>query len=118
MLARVNAALRKLVEKKAGSLATTLDLYRELQAVTPEPSQALLHDLFEVDTVWTFDTRQAAAVQTQAGSWQVTLEVEARKVVVGADGSRTEAPMDEPVEIGIFAPAGPLVFDIELLSVK
>ncbi len=62
--ARVNGALRTLVEKKASSLATTLDMYRELQAVTPDSLKPLLHDLFEVNTFWTFDTKQATAVQT------------------------------------------------------
>ena len=39
--ARVNEALRTLVEKKASSLATTLDMYHELQAVTPDSLQTV-----------------------------------------------------------------------------
>src|SRR5687768_3059308 len=105
--ARVNAALRALVEKKASSLATTLDMYRELQAVTPDSLKPLLHDLFEVNTFWTFDTKQASAVQTEAGAWEVTFEVEARKIVADSAGAETEMPMTEAVEIGIFAPAQP-----------
>jgi ABC-2 type transport system permease protein len=104
---RVNGALRSLVEKKASSLATTLDMYRELQAVTPDSLRPLLHDLFEVNAFWTFDTRQATAVQTEGGSWQVTLEVEAHKVVGDSAGVEREMPMNEWVEIGIFAAAGP-----------
>ena len=106
---RVNGALRSLVEKKTaeGSLATTLDLYRELQAVTPDSLEPLLHDLFEVNAWWIFDTRQATAVQTEAGAWQVTLEVEAHKVVGDSAGVEREMPMNEWVEIGIFAAAGP-----------
>jgi ABC-2 type transport system permease protein len=105
--ARVNAALRTLVEKKVSSLATTIDMYRELQAVTPDSLKPLLHDLFEVNTFWTFDTKQASAVQTETGAWQVTLEVEAHKVVADSAGKETEQPIGEWVEIGIFAPAGP-----------
>jgi hypothetical protein len=104
---RVNAALSSLLKKKAGSLATTLDLYRELQAVTPDSLQSLLHDLFEVNAFWTFDTKQAWAVETETGTWQVTLEVEARKIVTDSAGGETEMPMNEWVEIGIFAAAGP-----------
>ncbi|HUQ80620.1 MAG TPA: hypothetical protein VM076_05775, partial [Gemmatimonadaceae bacterium] len=103
--ARVNEALRTLVEKKVSSLATTLDMYRELQAVTPDSLRPLLHDLFEVNAFWTFDTKKASAVQTETGAWQVTLEVEAHKVVADSAGKETEQPIDEPVEIGIFAPA-------------
>jgi len=105
--ARVNAALRTLVEKKVSSLATTLDMYRELQAVTPDSLRPLLHDLFEVNTFWTFDTKKATAAQTDAGTWQVTLDVQAHKVVADSAGKETELPMNEWVEIGIFAPAQP-----------
>ena len=104
---RVNGALRTLVEKKASTLATTIDMYRELQAVTPDSLKPLLHDLFEVNTFWTFDTKRATAVQTAAGTWQVTLDVEARKVVADSAGVETELPMTEWLEIGIFAAAGP-----------
>jgi hypothetical protein len=105
--ARVNSALRTLVEKKASSLATTLDMYRELQAVTPDSLRPLLHDLFEVNTFWTFDTKKATAVQTALGAWQVTLDVEAHKVVADSAGKETELPVTDWVEIGVFAPAAP-----------
>jgi hypothetical protein len=105
--ARVNSALRTLVEKKASSLATTLDMYRELQAVTPDSLRPLLHDLFEVNTFWTFDTKKATAVQTALGAWQVTLDVEAHKVVADSAGKETELPVTDWVEMGVFAPAAP-----------
>jgi ABC-type transport system involved in multi-copper enzyme maturation permease subunit len=105
--AQVNRALRTLVEKKVSSLATTLDMYRELQAVTPDSIEPLLHDLFEVNAFWTFDTKRATAVRTQTGAWQVTFDVEARKVVVDSAGKETEVPMNEWVELGVFAAAEP-----------
>jgi hypothetical protein len=102
---RVNGALRRLVEKKVSSLATSLDLYRELQSVTPDSLQTFLADLFERNTFWTFDTKQATAGQTSAGTWQVTLQVDAHKLVADSAGKETEVPLGEMVEIGIFAPA-------------
>jgi ABC-2 type transport system permease protein len=105
--ARVNEALRTLVKKKASTLATTIDMYMELQAVTPDSLKPLLHDLFEVNTFWTFDTKQAKAVQTVAGTWQVTFEVDVRKSVADSAGRETELPMTDWVEIGVFAPAEP-----------
>jgi hypothetical protein len=104
---RVNTALRRLVEQhRSGTppLATTLDLYRELQAVTPQSLQPLLHDLFEVNTFWELEVERATAEQTQTGAWQVTLDVRARKLVVDEAGVESEAPMDEQVQIGVFAP--------------
>jgi hypothetical protein len=61
-----------------------------------------LHDLFEVNAFWEFELEQATAEQTAAGLWQVTLDVQARKVVVDEVGVETEAPMDDWVEIGVF----------------
>jgi len=103
----VNGALRRLYELHQpddAPLATTLDLYRELKGVTPASMQYLLHDLFEVNTFWQLRTERVKVKETPAGTWQVTLDVKARKVVVDEAGVETELPMDEPVEIGIFGP--------------
>lgn len=105
---RVNGALKTLLEKQttSGSLATTLDLYHELQTSTPDSLKPLLHDLFEVNTFWKFDTKKATAKQTAPGKWEVTFDVDAHKVVADSAGPETETPMRESVEIGIFAAAG------------
>jgi ABC-type transport system involved in multi-copper enzyme maturation permease subunit len=105
---RVTLALRRMLEKHGSGeppLPTSLDLYRELQAVTPDSHQYLLHDLFETNTFWELKTEQATAVQIKADTWQVTLDVEARKVAVDEKGVETEVPMNDWVEIGFFAPA-------------
>jgi ABC-2 type transport system permease protein len=104
---RVNLAFRRLLEKHgsgAPPLPTSLDLYRELQAVTPDSLQYLLHDLFAANTLWELETERVTAKQTEAGGWQVTLSVRARKVTVDPAGVETEVPMDEWVEVGVFAP--------------
>ena len=87
-------------------MIATLDLYRELQAVTPDTLQYLLHDLFAANTFWELKTDHATAKQTAAGSWQVTLELEKRKVVVDTAGRETEVPMNDWVQVGVFAPTG------------
>lgn len=105
--ARVNGALRRLLEKHPSAmppLSTSLDLYRELQAVTPASFHSLLYDLFEANTFWELKTEQATAAQTADGNWQVTLDVRARKVVVDEAGLETAVSMDDWVEIGVFAP--------------
>lgn len=105
--ARVNLAFRRLREKHgsgAPPLATSLDLYRELQAVTPDSLRYLLRDLFEVNTFWELETERATARRTPEGAWRVTLRLRARKVAVDPAGVETEVPMDEWVPIGVFAP--------------
>ena len=107
---RVDDALRSLLKKHGSGvppLPTSLDLYRELQAVTPDSYQYLIRDLFEKNTFWELATERATAKQTSADAWQVTLDVRARKVMVDEAGIETEAPMDDWVEVGVFGEGEP-----------
>lgn len=104
---QVNKALRQLIAKHdapGAPPATTLHLYRELQAVTPDSLRFLLRDLFEANTFWRFKTERASA-QQHGSAWQVTLDLRARKEVFDSAGAQTELQMDEWVEIGVFAQA-------------
>jgi ABC-2 type transport system permease protein len=106
---RVDLAFRRVIEPhRTADLpgATSLDLYRQLQAVTPDSLRYLLHDLFAANTFWELETERASAKQTAAGAWQVTLRIKARKVTVDPAGRETEVPMDEWIPIGVFAPSG------------
>jgi len=103
---QVDAALRRLFEKHgkgAAPLPTSLDLYRELQAVTPDSLRYLLVDLFEANTLWELKAKEVTPKQVESGFWEVTLEVQARKVVVDTAGFETEVPMDDLVEVGVYA---------------
>jgi ABC-type transport system involved in multi-copper enzyme maturation permease subunit len=105
---RINGVLRKLLEKHrpgALPLPTTLDLYQELQAVTPDSLRYLLQDLFEKNTFWKLETKDATAKKTKAGNWEVTLNLQADKMVVDSIGAETKLPMKDWVEVGVFAPA-------------
>ena len=105
---RVNTALRRLLEKHGSGhapLPTSLDLYRELQIVTPSALHPLLADLFEANTFWELSTEKVGAKPDGAGNWRVTLDVTARKVAVDTRGAETELPMDDLVEVGVFAAA-------------
>ncbi len=102
---RVDAALRRLLEQHGGGeppLPTSLDLYRELRAVTPDSLHGLLADLFERNTYWELAAGRATAQPTGTGTWRVTLDVRARKVAVDEAGAETEVPMDDWVEVGVF----------------
>ncbi|HYW07752.1 MAG TPA: hypothetical protein VE913_12410, partial [Longimicrobium sp.] len=48
-------------------------------------------------------TERTTAKRTPAG-WEVTLRVRARKVTVDSAGAEREVPMNEWVQVGIFAP--------------
>ncbi|MGV3588353.1 MAG: ABC transporter permease/M1 family aminopeptidase [Adhaeribacter sp.] len=102
---KVNGALRNLLQKRTSGalpLPTTLHLYQELQNITPDSLNYLLHDLFKENTYWRLKTKQLAATPTKAGNWQVTIKVQAQKVVVTPTGSEKEVPMHDWLEVGIY----------------
>ncbi|MEJ0033657.1 MAG: ABC transporter permease subunit [Bacteroidota bacterium] len=83
--------------------ATTLDLYAELKKVTPDSVQYLLHDLFEKNTFWELETEKATVSRLDSTTWQVTMDVKARKIEVDSAGVETEIPMkSEWLEVGVF----------------
>ena len=102
----VNAALRRYVdEHRAGEppYPTSLDLYAELRAVTPDSMSYLLTDLFETVTLWDVSADNATVERTATGEYVVTLDVSARKMKADSAGNESDAPMDDVVEIGVFA---------------
>ena len=104
----VNTALRRFVDKHRAGVPpypTALDVCAELRAVTPDSLQYLLTDLFETVTLWDVSTRRASVEQTATGEYVVTIDVVAKKVRVDNAGDETEVPMDDVIEIGVYAPA-------------
>jgi ABC-2 type transport system permease protein len=102
----VNGALRRLREAHrlpGAPLATMHDLYRQLQTALPVSLHSLLRDLFEVNAYWDLETERVSTHQTSAGAWEVRLEIDARKVVYDAAGAEAEVPMDDLVQVGVFA---------------
>ena len=103
---RVNTALRRLVQAHGGGrppYATTLDLYRELRAVTPDSLHSLLEDLLATITLWDLRATGARAQPAGGGAYRVTVEVEAAKLRADSIGNDTAVPMNDLVEIGVFA---------------
>ena len=104
----LNAALRRLVATHGSGgppLATSRDLYRELQGATPPEYHYLLKDLLETITLWDLRTTAIAAEPAGSGAWRVTLDVEAQKFRADGSGKETEVPMNDLVEIGVFGDA-------------
>jgi ABC-2 type transport system permease protein len=102
----VHGALRRFLEKYRGSgppYPTSLDLYAELRAATPPSLHPLLTDLFETITLWDVKTQSAAGRRLSDGRYEVTLEVMAQKLRADGIGVETAIPMNDVVEVGIFA---------------
>lgn len=104
--ARVNAALRSFLNKNRAGVPpypTSRDLYAELRAVTPDSLRPLLHDLFEDVVLTSVRVGDARVEPTGTGQYRVTLQVTATKVRADSIGRETAIPMNDLVEIGVFA---------------
>ena len=104
----VSTALRRYVEKYGDAepaYPTSLDLYAELRAVTPDSLQYLLTDLFEEITLWDVRADEARVEPVGGGSYRVTLAIVAKKVQSDSIGNEIEVPMNDLVEIGVFGTA-------------
>lgn len=102
----LNAALRRFLAKYRRSgppYATSLDLYAELRAVTPPSLHSLLTDLFETITLWEMRTQRATVRRTPDGKYEVTLDVVAQKMRANGVGVETPTPMNDFIEVGVFA---------------
>lgn len=56
-----------------------------------------------MNTFWQLSTERVIAEQKGDSTWEVTLDVRARKMVYDSAGVETEVPMNEWLDIGVFA---------------
>jgi hypothetical protein len=64
---------------------------------------ALIADLFEKITLLDLKAGNARSVRRADGRFEVSFEVQARKLYADGKGRETEAPLDEAVDIGVFS---------------
>ncbi len=101
----VNRALQQLLAQyafKPAPYPNTTDFLRLLRVEAGPAHDALITDLFERITLYDAKATAAEAQRRPDGRWALTLEVEARKRVADGQGNETEAPLDEPFDIGVF----------------
>jgi ABC-2 type transport system permease protein len=67
--------------------------------------QPLIDDLFTKITVFDNRVTEATAMKRADGKYDVTLKVHAQKTYADGQGKTTEAKIDTPIEIGVFARA-------------
>ena len=104
----VNRALRGyLEERRFGSAPypTSLDLLRHLRAQASPQQQALITDLFERISFYDNRVQTATARKRKDGKYEVTLGLHAGKHYADGKGKESAAPLDDWIEVGVFARA-------------
>jgi hypothetical protein len=103
--ATVNRALSELIKQyafKPAPYPNPTDFLRLLRAAAGPAHDALITDLFEKITLVDAKATGATAVKRADGSYEVTIEIEAHKLYADGKGVETEAPLDEPFDVGVF----------------
>jgi aminopeptidase N len=104
----VNRALRTFLKTyafKGAPYPRSIDLIALFrQEAGPDPiKQQLITDLFDKITVYDLRTVKAVSKTRGDGKFDVTLTISAKKHYADSKGKETDAPMNEPVDIGLFA---------------
>ena len=103
--ARLNLALKSLVDDWYGRTdryPTTLDLVAALKADATPEEQAYIDATFNEIALYELINKETKAVELDKG-YQVTLTVDAKRFVADGEGQEEEQPMDEWVDIVLFA---------------
>ena len=106
--AQVNAAVRDFFDARrfAGPpFPTADDLVQRLEAATPDSLQYFIDDQFRDVVLYENDAVEARYRPTEAGTYEVTLSLRPKKTRITDAGERVEVPMNDWVDIGIFAEA-------------
>jgi aminopeptidase N len=102
----VNRALQRLIAKYAFQPApypNTRDFLALLREEAGPRNGPLIDDLFERITLYDMKARDAVATKRADGRYEVSFTVEGRKLYADGKGRETEAPLDEPFDVGVFA---------------
>jgi aminopeptidase N len=103
--ATVSRALARLIREhgfKSDPYASPDDLLRILREEAAPAHHELISDLLERITLWDLRAVSAKATRLADGRWRVSLEIAARKLEADENGTMTERPLDQEIDIGLF----------------
>ncbi len=102
--ARLNKVLKEYVADfryRDSPYATTLDLKARLDRITTPAERAFTSSLFEQITLYDLKLLRAEYVKTNAGTFDITLIVNARRFKADGQGVESELALEEYVDIGL-----------------
>ena len=102
---KVNKAMSNFLAEfryKAPPYPTSLDFLRHLEPQVPDSLNYLIEDWFKSITLYDFRLKDATYVKNEAGKYEVTIEMENRKLKADTIGNEKEVPLDDWVDIGLF----------------
>ena len=102
---KVDRAMARMLQQhafKAAPFPNTLDFLKILREEAGPANDALITDLFEKITLLDVKASDAKSTKRGDGRYDVSFVVDAKKFYADGKGKETEAPLDEPFDIGVF----------------
>ncbi|MCB9305003.1 MAG: hypothetical protein H6565_00245 [Lewinellaceae bacterium] len=103
---KVNAALRSFLERYRYApppYPVSLDAIDAFYEQAPDSLDYVVKDLFEDITLFENRCKKASVKDIGGNRWEVTIEVECKKLKADDLGKETEVPLSDYIEIGAFA---------------
>lgn len=105
----LNRALSRYIAAKAYQTApytTSSELIAFIRAEAAPEVQQLITDLFEKISFYDNRVEQATAIKQANGKYLVTIKTHAEKHYANGTGKEESAPMDDSIEVGVYAGKG------------
>ena len=102
----VNKAMRNFLEEfkyRQPPYPTSLDFIRHLEPVVPDSLQYLITDWFKEITLYDNRLNEATYTELPNGKFEVVLHIETAKIKADSIGNETRLPMNDWIDIGLFA---------------
>ncbi len=104
----LNRALKRFLQDKGYQpppFTTSAELVDYIRAEAPPEQQALITDLFEKIAFYDNRMEEATARRLGDGRYEVTMKLHAAKRYADGKGRETPAPLDDWIEVGVYAQA-------------
>jgi len=114
---KVNTAMRNFLDEfkyRKPPYPTTLDFMRHLEPQVPDSLKYLVNDWFKEITLYDNRLKEASYKKLENGRYQITMDIEAKKLLADSMGNETSMKLNDWIDIGAFADSG----EEQLLFVK
>lgn len=101
----INQALQNVLQQHNGErpTATSLDLINEIYAVAPPIYHSLIEDWMKRVITYDLSIEKSSYQLLSNGQYEITFQVSARRFETQSSGEEKAIPINEPIQIGLFA---------------
>jgi ABC-type transport system involved in multi-copper enzyme maturation permease subunit len=106
---KVNTAMRNFLEEfkyRKPPYPTTIDFMKHLEPQVPDSLKYIVNDWFKEITLYDNRLLQASYKKLENGRYQITMNIESKKLLADSMGNETPMPLNDWIDVGAFADSG------------